>query len=88
MAYIEIENIVLADELLDMQINLAQRVLKLKQRFSELNGLESILYQNKQQFLSENDVKNKLQIIHCEQRHHWILPVLQMLLVAQMILSL
>lgn len=67
---LEIENIVMGVELSDMQINLAQRVLK--QQFPELNGLESTLYQNKQQFLSEDNVKNKLQIIHCEQRHHWI----------------
>ena len=36
-------------ELSDMHINLAQRVLK--QQFPNLNGLESTLYQNKQQFL-------------------------------------
>ena len=45
-------------ELSDMQINLAQRVLK--QQFPESNGLESTLCQNRQQFLSEDNVKNKL----------------------------
>ena len=39
---LENKNIVIGVELSDMQINLAQRVLK--QQFPELNGLESTLY--------------------------------------------
>lgn len=49
LSKLEIENTVMGVELSDMQIILAHRVLKL--HFPELNGLESTLYQNKQQFL-------------------------------------
>ena len=57
-------------ELSDLHINLAQRVLK--QQFPELNGLQSTLFQEKEQVLTESNVKNKIQIIHCEKHHHWI----------------
>ena len=30
------------------------------------------LFQDKEQTLTKDNVKNKLQIIHCKQRHHWI----------------
>ena len=67
---LEIENIVMGVELSDVHINLAQRILK--QQFPELNGLESTLFQEKEQVLTEDNVKNKIHIIHCEKRHHWI----------------
>ena len=57
-------------ELSDLHINLAQRILK--EQFSHINGLESTLLQGKRQTLTEDMVKNKLQIIHCLERHHWI----------------
>ena len=49
-------------ELSDLHINMAQRTLK--NQFPQLNG--------KEQSLTKYNVKNKLQIIHCKQRHHWI----------------
>ena len=67
---LEIENIVMGVELSDVHINLAQRILK--QQFPELNGLESTLFQEKDQVLTEDNVKNNIHIIHCEKRHHWI----------------
>lgn len=57
-------------ELTDKYINLAQRILK--EQFPELNGLNSTLLQLKQQRLTEAMVKNRLQIIFCPERHHWI----------------
>ena len=66
----EIENIIMGVELSDIHINLAQRFLK--HQFPGLNGLESTLFQDKEHTLTEDNVKNKLQIIHCKQRHHWI----------------
>ena len=66
----EIENIIMGAELSDLHINLAQRVIK--EQFPHINGLESTLLQGKQHTLTEDMVKNKLQIIHCLQRHHWI----------------
>ena len=57
-------------ELSNLHINLAQRVIK--EQFPHINGLESTLLQGKQHTLTECMVKNKLQIIHCLQRHHWI----------------
>ena len=57
-------------ELSDRHINLAQKILK--EQFPNLNGLNSTLLQLKQQKLTEDMVKNKLQIIHCSERHHWV----------------
>ena len=67
----DIENIIMGAELSDLHINLAQRVLK--KQFSHINGLESTLLQGKRNTLTEDMVKNKLQIIHCLERHHWII---------------
>ena len=38
-----------------------------------VEGLKSTLLQGKQQTFTEDEVKNKLQIIHCFERHHWII---------------
>ena len=57
------ENIIMGDELSDLHINLAQRIIK--EQFSHINGLESTLLQGKRRTLTEDMVKNKLQIIHC-----------------------
>ena len=67
---LEIESIVMGVELSDIHINIAQRVLK--QQFPEFNGLKSTLFQEKEQILTESNVTNKILIIHCEKRHHWI----------------
>ena len=53
----------MGDELSDLHINLAQRILK--EQFSHINGLESTLLQGKRRTLTEDMVKNKLLIIHC-----------------------
>ena len=37
-----------------------------------MHGLESTLHQTKERKLDEDQVKNKLQIIHCPHREHWI----------------
>ena len=66
----EIEGIIMGVELSDLYINMAQRTLK--NQFPELNGLESSLFQDKERSLTNDNVKNKLQIIHCKQHHHWI----------------
>ena len=60
----------MSDELSDVHINLAQRILK--EQFSHINGLESILLQGKRHTLTDNMVKNNLQIIHCLKQHLWI----------------
>ena len=66
----EIEDIIMGNELSDLHINMAQNLLKAQ--FPWLNGLKSTLQQGKQQTFTEDEVKNKLQIIHCYERHHWI----------------
>ena len=66
----EIENIIMGVKLSDLHINMAQRILK--HQFPALNGLESTLFQDKEQSLKEHNVADKLQIIHCKERHHWI----------------
>ena len=61
----------MGQELTDNEINLAQQLLKVQ--FPTLKGLQSTLYQETEQNLIENDVNNKLQIIHCRSHHHWML---------------
>ena len=64
------ECVIMGAELSDITINYAQELLKVQ--FQELNGLQSTLLQVREVELSEAQVKNKLQIIHCSKRHHWI----------------
>ena len=66
----EVEDIIMGNELSDLQINMAQNLLKAQ--FPCLKGLKSTLLQEKQQTITEDEVNNKLQIIHCFERHHWI----------------
>ena len=66
----EAKEIIVGQELTDNEINLAQQLLKVQ--FPTLKGLQSTLYQEKERNLSENNVNNKLQIIHYRSRHHWI----------------
>ena len=64
-------DIIMGVELSDLQINMAQNLLKAQ--FPQLNGLKSTLQQTKSTgLLPVDEVKNKLQIIHCKARHHWI----------------
>ena len=66
---IDTEGIVMGKELSDSEINFAQHLLKMQ--FKKLNGLQSTSFQDKQLELTENETKNKIQIIHCNSRH-WI----------------
>ena len=67
---LDFERIIMGEKLLDLDINAAQRILK--QQFPNIHGLESTLYQTKERKLNEDQVKNKIQIIHCLHREHWI----------------
>lgn len=67
---VDFERIIMGEKLSDLDINAAQRILKLQ--FPNIHGLESTLYQMKERKLNEAQVKNKIQIIHCLQRQHWI----------------
>ena len=62
------EKIIMGKELSDIEINLAQQMLKLQ--FPEVNGLQSTLLQDKLMTLTEKSVRDKIQIIHCKRQHH------------------
>ena len=67
----EFEDVIMGVELSDLQINKAPNLLKAQ--FPQLNGLKSTLLQNNSTgLLAVDEVKNKLQIVHCKARHHWI----------------
>ena len=66
----DIEKIIMGEELTDIEINLAQQLLKCQ--FPEVNGLQSTLLQDKQTMLTERSVNDKIQIIHCKRQHHWV----------------
>jgi len=67
----EFDDIIMGVELSDLQINMAQNLLKAQ--FPQLNGLKSTLQQTKHTDIpTEDEVRNKLQIVHCKSRHHWI----------------
>ena len=51
-------------------MNKAQELLKTK--FSHLKGLQSTLLQSKAVSGSQRSAENKIQIIHCRRRDHWI----------------
>ena len=55
---IDLEMVIMGEMLTDLHINAAQSALK--RQFSNLNGLESTLYQTKKAVLNEAMVKNKL----------------------------
>ena len=69
----DIENILLDCELSDIEVNHAQHLIKLQ--FSHLTGLQSTLLQEKllTGTSEKSEFKNKLQIIFCKERKHWIL---------------
>ena len=64
------KRIIMNIQLCDEEINFAQELLKLQ--FPKINGLQSILVQEKPLDLTEDAVKSKIQIIHCKSRHHWV----------------
>ena len=65
---LDTEHIIMREELIDLKINFAQRLLK--EQFHHINGLQSTLLQEKdaKRILS----KNRLQIIFCKERKHWV----------------
>ena len=63
----------MGNELTDMEINFAQQLLKAQ--FTSINGLESTLHQQLQKnatVLSKDSVRNRIQILFCQERKHWI----------------
>ena len=70
MKLIDSEHIIMGEELTDTEINLAQQLLK--KQFPNLNGFKSTLLQDKRYALTEKDVRNKVQIIYCKGRRHWV----------------
>ena len=64
------EQIVMGAQLTDLEINFAQQLLK--QQFKHINGLCSTLLQEKATNFTTNSMANRIQIIHCESRRHWI----------------
>ena len=66
----DLKRILMGEELCDVKINFSQNLLKAQ--FKELNGLTSTLYQEKKLQLTESLIQNKVQIIYCKTRHHWI----------------
>ena len=67
---IHVEGIIMGQQLSDVEINFAHQLLK--EQFPKINGLICTLYQEKKAVLSETSVQNKLQIVYCRTRHHWI----------------
>ena len=67
---IDFEAVIMGEILTDVHINLAQTLLK--SQFDQLNGLNNTLYQARKVTLTKDTVANKLQIIHCKARSHWI----------------
>ena len=62
------ERIIMGEELTDLEINFAQRLLK--EQFHHINGLQSTLLQ--EQNVKRISSKNRLQIIFCKERKHWV----------------
>ena len=65
------EVIIMGERLTDVEINLAQRILK--SQFPSINGLHSTLFQCKPCTAADQINENKLQISFCKDRSHWIL---------------
>lgn len=65
---LDTERILMGEELTDLEINFAQELLK--EQFHRINGLQSTLLQEKD--VKRISSKNKLQIIFCKERKHWV----------------
>ena len=63
------EAIIMGEMLTDVDINFAQRILKMQ--CPTINGLQSTLFQSKPCTAKQIN-ENKLQIIYCKDRVHWI----------------
>ena len=66
---VNVERVIMGQKLSDIEINFSQRFLK--SQFLEINGLESTFLQAKSH-VSKEPNHNKLQIIYCSERDHWI----------------
>ena len=66
---IDLERIIMGEMLTDLEINYAQKLLK--SQFPGINGLCLTLLQSKIGETKE-PANNKLQIVHCRERNHWI----------------
>ena len=64
------EPIIMGEQLTDVEINFAQHLLK--SQFKHVNGLHSTLQQDKKLGLTNELIHNKIQIIFCKVRKHWI----------------
>jgi len=65
------EAIIMGEMFTDVDINFAQRILKMQ--CPTINGLQSTLFQSKPCTADKQINENKLQIIYCKDRVHWIL---------------
>ena len=61
------EQIIMGQDLSDIEINLAQELLKTQH--PGLNGLRSTLFQERREVIAENNPVNNVQIVHCRERH-------------------
>ena len=59
------EKIIMGEELSDVEINYAQRLLK--EKHPNVSGLRTTLYKGK-----IPEIEDSVQIVHCSTRHHWI----------------
>ena len=66
----DMERIIMEEELTDETINRAQQLLKSK--YPKFNGFQSTLLQGKKMPLTNTQIHNKVQIIHCSKRNHWV----------------
>ena len=71
---LDYEAIIMGEMLSDIHINPAQSLLKAQ--FIKLNGFEITLYQAKKVNWTEEEITNKVQIIHCKDKKHWILATI------------
>ena len=65
------EAIIMGERLTDIEIDFAQRILK--SQFPNINGLRSTLLQCKPCTAADQINENKIQIVFCKDRSHWIL---------------
>ena len=64
------ERIIMGEDLTDLEINFAQQLLQ--QQCHHINGLCSTLLQEKGSKLTRDSVKNRVQIIYCQNcKHHY-----------------
>ena len=66
-----VERIIMGEELTDETINQAQQLLKSK--YPQFNGFQSTLLQQRKMAPTDREIRNKVQIIHCSRRKHWII---------------